>query len=124
MADLEKASESTNHENSLLRAQVERLQIELREYRRRLHTAGQSGSPLLGGGGASSFLGKNSAAGTGGFQFEFPLFGNGLFLRNAENNSGLKSGALLDRLNAAGGTLAASEELKKSITNTNNGEGC
>lgn len=122
MADLEEASESTNHENSLLRAQVERLQIELREYRRRLHTAGQSGSPLLGG--ASSFLGKNSVAGTGGFQFEFPLFGNGLFLRNAENNSGLKSGALLDRLNAAGGTLAASEELKKSITNTNNGEDC
>ncbi|PUU75379.1 transcription factor PAP1-domain-containing protein [Tuber borchii] len=118
VADLEKASESTNHENSLLRAQVERLQIELREYRRRLHTAGQSGSPPLGG--ASNFLGKNSATGTGGFQFEFPLFGNGLFLRNAENNSGLKSGALFDRLNAAGGTLAASEELKKSITNTNN----
>ncbi|CAZ82105.1 unnamed protein product [Tuber melanosporum] len=117
VADLEKASESANHENSRLRGQVERLQIELKEYRRRLHTVGQSGSPLLGG--ASKFLSKNSV-GTGGFQFEFPMFGNGLFIRNSENNSGLKSGALLDRLNAAGGTLAASEELKKSITNTNN----
>ncbi|PWW80753.1 PAP1-domain-containing protein [Tuber magnatum] len=119
VADLEKASESTNHENSRLRAQVERLQIELREYRRRLHTVGQSGSPLLGG--ASKLLSKSSAVGTGGFQFEFPMFGNGLFLRDGESNSGLKSDALLDRLSAAGGTLAASEELKKSITSTNNG---
>ncbi|KAE9985133.1 hypothetical protein EG327_004801 [Venturia inaequalis] len=36
VGELEKASDSANHENGLLRAQVERLQIELREYRKRL----------------------------------------------------------------------------------------
>ena len=36
MDELEKASESTNHENGRLRAQVERLNTEVKEYRKRL----------------------------------------------------------------------------------------
>ncbi|KAF2669946.1 hypothetical protein BT63DRAFT_225860 [Microthyrium microscopicum] len=45
VTELEKNSESTSHENGLLRAQVERLQTELREYRKKLsvqRTLGQS----------------------------------------------------------------------------------
>lgn len=60
---LEKASESANHENGMLRAQVDRLQTELREYKRRLQT---------------SELTRSTAMGLGtlpGFQFDFPPFG-------------------------------------------------
>lgn len=62
VADLEKASETANKENSALRQQIERLQTELNEYRKRL-----TDKPSV-----SSILGKGT---NGGFQFEFPLFG-------------------------------------------------
>ena len=75
--DLEKASESANHENGLLRAQVERLQTELKEYRKRLSTnsnAVNRGSPT------GQFVGQpfSSKANwdiNNNFQFEFPKFG-------------------------------------------------
>lgn len=78
--ELEKQSEAEKHENGLLRAQVERLQTELREYRKRLslNSGRTSGSPPVGG--YSSFL-ANMAANQNGntassnFQFEFPRFG-------------------------------------------------
>ncbi|RPB24434.1 PAP1-domain-containing protein [Terfezia boudieri ATCC MYA-4762] len=63
VADLEKASETANKENSALRQQIERLQVELNEYRKRLTDNKSS---------VSSILGKGT---NGGFQFEFPLFG-------------------------------------------------
>ena len=78
--DLEKASESANHENSILRAQIEKMSMELREYRKRLS---------LNGGGARTSLTNGlppylaNSFGNGGlnnpndvnFQFEFPRFG-------------------------------------------------
>ncbi|KAK7534737.1 transcription factor PAP1-domain-containing protein [Phyllosticta citribraziliensis] len=70
--ELEQASDATNHENGLLRAQVERLQMELREYRKRLslNASGvgktQTGFPSL--------L-SNASPGANNFQFEFPRFG-------------------------------------------------
>ena len=75
--DLEKASESANHENGLLRAQVTRLQTELKEYRKRLslnNNAVNRGSPT------SQFVGQpfSSKANwdiNNNFQFEFPKFG-------------------------------------------------
>lgn len=76
--DLEKVSESTNHENSLLRAQVDRLQVELREYRKRLSwiSSGNGVSPSLG----SLANGANSRSKSGlnnnDFNFEFPKFGD------------------------------------------------
>lgn len=78
VGELEKTSESANHENGLLRAQVERLQIELREYRKRLSlnsTSNLGRSPPTGN--SLSFL-SNSANGnnTNNFQFEFPRFGS------------------------------------------------
>lgn len=63
VADLEKASDTANKENSALRQQIERLQSELNEYRKRLTDNKSS---------VSSILGKGT---NGGFQFEFPLFG-------------------------------------------------
>ncbi|KAJ9614413.1 DNA-binding transcription factor yap1 [Cladophialophora chaetospira] len=73
--DLEKASESTNHENGLLRAQVERLQVELKEYRKRLSWVSSNGlnrsQPI------SFNQGRNSNTNNqNDFQFEFPKFGD------------------------------------------------
>lgn len=75
MEDLEKSSESANHENGLLRAQVERLQVELKEYRKRLSWVSSNGLNK------SQFTvqtpNRISAANSqNDFQFEFPKFGD------------------------------------------------
>lgn len=83
MDDLQKASESANHENSILRAQVEKMTMELREYRKRLSlTNGNANrTPALGNGVPSYLSGKglvNHGANNPNdvnFQFEFPKFG-------------------------------------------------
>lgn len=83
MDDLEKASESANHENGLLRAQVERLQTELIEYRKRLSVNPPVNrfSPQTSPHGLSS---KSQWDINNNFQFAFPKFwplgadGNGL----------------------------------------------
>lgn len=76
MEDLEKASEATNHENGLLRAQVERLQVELREYRKRLSwvTSGNGYSPMQ----AIQNTHSRSLSGLSNndFYFDFPKFGD------------------------------------------------
>ncbi|KAH7397825.1 BAP1, transcription factor bZIP [Cadophora sp. MPI-SDFR-AT-0126] len=78
--DLEKASESANHENSILRAQIEKMSIELREYRKRLSLNGGATRTSLTNG-LPPYLANSF--GNGGlnnpsdvnFQFEFPRFG-------------------------------------------------
>jgi len=79
--DLEKASESANHENSILRAQIEKMSMELREYRKRISSNGNAvRNPSLNSGIPPYLAGK----GLGGlnnpndvnFQFEFPRFGH------------------------------------------------
>lgn len=76
MEVLEKASESANHENGLLRAQVERLQVELREYRKRLSwlTSGAGFSPMN----AIQSAHSRSLSGlsSNDFYFDFPKFGD------------------------------------------------
>lgn len=113
VSDLEKASESANHENSLLRAQVDRLQVELKDYRRRLHQAQKA--PALTG--TSGLFGAKNPS-TGGFQFEFPIFGgNGIFGRqNSADIVKVGPGTLLERLNAGPGGIPAptNEDKKKS----------
>ena len=71
--DLEKASESTNHENGRLRAQVERLNTEVKEYRKRLSLTapGVGRSPPT-----ASPVPYNYYAGNNDFQFAFPKFGD------------------------------------------------
>ena len=75
--DLEKASESANHENGLLRAQVEQLQTELKGYRKRLslNGGGAIGRPAPLGAIRPSSINANSASNNNNFQFEFPKFG-------------------------------------------------
>lgn len=120
MSDLEKASESANHENSLLRAQVDRLQVELKDYRRRLHQARET--PALPG--ASGLFGAKNPS-SGGFQFEFPMFGGGLFGRQTAAG-GVKTGSstLLERLNAGqGGIPAPVGEDKKKLPISSDDDG-
>ena len=71
--DLEKASESTNHENGRLRATVDKLNTELKEYRKRLSlnatAAGHSPPPATQN--RSQFIDTSND-----FQFAFPKFGD------------------------------------------------
>ncbi|KAF1922953.1 PAP1-domain-containing protein [Didymella exigua CBS 183.55] len=69
--ELEKASDAANHENGLLRGQVQRLQTELREYRKRLSLNSTGASRIAPATGFSSMLNTNNSS----FQFEFPRFG-------------------------------------------------
>ena len=74
MDDLEKVSEATNHENGRLRAQVEKLNMELREYRKRLSinsTAAGHSPPPAASQNRSLFAGNGND-----FQFAFPKFGD------------------------------------------------
>lgn len=71
MQELEKASDAANHENGLLRGQVQRLQMELREYRKRLSLNSTGVNRTAPAAGFSSMLNSNNS----NFQFEFPRFG-------------------------------------------------
>ena len=72
MEDLEKASEATNHENGRLRAQVEKMSIELKEYRKRMsmNSTGAGYSPPPSATQSRSYGNGND------FQFNFPKFGD------------------------------------------------
>lgn len=71
---MEKANEADKHENGLLKAQMERMRIELLEYRKRFSLqSGANRSPTL----AASSGQSRSLSGSYGnnFQFDFPKFG-------------------------------------------------
>ncbi|KAL2853462.1 transcription factor PAP1-domain-containing protein [Aspergillus pseudoustus] len=73
--ELQKASDDANQENGLLKAQVERLQVELREYRKRLSwvTHGNALSAINSyPGNANRLSGLNN----NDFMFDFPKFGD------------------------------------------------
>lgn len=75
MEDLEKASESTNHENGKLRAQVDRLTNEVKEYKKRLSMNGTGAvqSPPS----AAALLSRRPwNPNQNDFQFAFPKFGD------------------------------------------------
>lgn len=71
--ELEQASQAANHENELLRAKVDKMTVELNEYKKRVSTMpGTSrGSGPAGPFGAPLTRGINDV----NFQFEFPKFG-------------------------------------------------
>lgn len=106
---LQKTSDMTNQENGLLRAQVERLQVELREYRKRLSWMAS------GSGNAISAMSSNSiptahSKGAYGLQnneflFDFPKFGDlpgGHLFNGANKNDQSKSN---DKIPQAPGVL-------------------
>lgn len=73
--ELEKASQSTNQENSKLRAQVERMTVELAEYKKRLSIISNTRTPNLAGKQptfGNAVIGNLNDV---NFQFEFPKFG-------------------------------------------------
>ncbi|KAF2760208.1 PAP1-domain-containing protein [Pseudovirgaria hyperparasitica] len=72
VAELEKVSDATSHENGLLKAQVQRLQTELREYRKRLSLNSSGVNHSLTGHNVSFLSGMG---GGNNFQFDFPRFG-------------------------------------------------
>ncbi|CAI7623539.1 unnamed protein product [Penicillium pancosmium] len=93
--ELQKSSDTTTQENGLLRAQVERLQVELREYRKRL-------SWMTSGSGRSAISAIPSAHSKGAyglqnneFLFDFPKFGDlpGSHLFNSQGNKNDQSKA-------------------------------
>lgn len=73
--ELEKASETTSHENSLLRAQVEKMTVELNQYKKRLSVMVNNRSvpqqPQRSPFGQAIINNLNDV----NFQFEFPKFG-------------------------------------------------
>ncbi|KAJ5569469.1 uncharacterized protein N7459_008899 [Penicillium hispanicum] len=75
--ELQKSSDMTNQENGLLRAQVERLQVELREYRKRLSWM-TSGSGISAMSAIPNTHSTRSARGlqNNEFLFDFPKFGD------------------------------------------------
>lgn len=75
--DLEKASEAANHENGLLRAQVERLQTELKEYRKRL-SVNPSANRYSPQNSSTNLSSKSQWDINNNFQFAFPRFDFGL----------------------------------------------
>jgi AP-1-like factor len=114
VTELEKSSEAANHENGLLKAQVDRLQIELREYRKRLSMnsgiANRTTIPI----GSNMFLSNTSNGGSANnFQFEFPKFGNlpgGVFGTSTLKQKGPANG------NAVAGVLARSGSNGRSVS--------
>ncbi|KAK2736907.1 DNA-binding transcription factor yap1 [Myotisia sp. PD_48] len=75
---LEKQSRNTTNENTLLRAQVGKLQVELKEYRKRLSwiNSGSSLSPTSSLYGSSTANTRNPSHSNNEFSFEFPKFGD------------------------------------------------
>jgi AP-1-like factor len=71
--ELEKTSESTNHENGLLKAQVEKLQAELREYRKRV-----SMQSAVSRGAMSNSYPSNSSS-LSSLQYPIPMFATGAY---------------------------------------------
>lgn len=74
--ELEKASQSANHENEKLRAKVDKMTVELNEYKKRVSLMGNNSRSALGGTapgvfGSSVINNINDV----NFQFEFPKFG-------------------------------------------------
>ena len=74
--ELKKASEDANHENALLRAQIDRQETEIKEYRKQLafNTTINGSSPTFGGVG-SPFSSRTNLDIYNNFNFEFPKFG-------------------------------------------------
>ena len=84
--ELEKASETTNHENANLRSLVDRLQTELKEYRKRVSLSNlSSGSPTYGLGQPHA---RTSFDLSNNFNFEFPKFGTPLDEKQMSTSTG------------------------------------
>ncbi|KAK4579909.1 DNA-binding transcription factor yap1 [Recurvomyces mirabilis] len=105
VADLAKTHEADKHEKGLLKAQVDRLRVELREYRKRLSLGAGSGasrgSPPLAaytGPGRSNSGSSINNSNNNNFQFDFPKFGalpgSQMFNTQQSVSNGVSNGVL------------------------------
>lgn len=128
VGELQKASDAANHENGLLRAQVERLQMELREYRKRL-SLNSTGVPRQSGPSGFPSLLSHSSPPSSNFQFEFPRFGalpgshliNNGALANGDKNS--PTSAKSANQNSVPGVLARQSSAGRSVSPTSQQNG-
>lgn len=74
--ELEKTSETTNHENGRLRAQVERLNTEVKEYRKRLSMSAPSVGLPTPAANSVPYTAYNNSSQSSDFLFAFPKFGD------------------------------------------------
>ncbi|KAL6714326.1 DNA-binding transcription factor yap1 [Lecanora helva] len=114
--DLEKASENANHENGRLRATVEKLSTELKEYRKRLslNVSGAGHSPPQ-----SATQSRSYSNNGNDFSFAFPKFGDlpGSYLNNGSlvrTTSPPQSG----QRSVSSPSPSIANELRKSSTNS------
>ncbi|OTB03666.1 hypothetical protein M426DRAFT_174320 [Hypoxylon sp. CI-4A] len=75
--ELEKVSTATHTENSQLRSQIDKLTLELNEYKKKLSLVNHSGRPLSGTAHRNAAFGNAAIQNLNdvNFQFEFPKFG-------------------------------------------------
>lgn len=89
MEELEKVSRSANQENTMLRAQVERLQAEVREYRKRLSWISRESS-FSALSALQSVNTRNLSGLNNDFVFDFPRFGELSTNQISSNGTGIK----------------------------------
>lgn len=88
-----KAREADQHENGILKAQIDRLQGELKDYRKRLSLNGSSSrnSPPSSTYGGQTGIGSSAVNAQNNFQFDFPKFGtlpgSQMFPNGSQNGS-------------------------------------
>lgn len=115
--DLEKASEATNHENGRLRAQVEKMGVELKEYRKRmsLSTAAAGYSPPPSATQSQNYGNSND------FQFNFPKFGDlpGSFLSNGSITK-TTSPTQIGQRSAVASSIAPAGTVRKQSSDASN----
>lgn len=127
VTELSKTQEADKHENGLLKAQVERLQIELREYRKRLslNSTGLSRSPTLGAQKSQQRSNSGSANGSshGNFAFDFPKFGGlpGSQIFGSNNQESTNTAANPSMLHRNSSTPPAAQTRSSSGSYSSNG---
>ncbi|KAK3384513.1 transcription factor PAP1-domain-containing protein [Lasiosphaeria ovina] len=116
--ELEKVSEATNHENDLLRAKVDKMTVELNEYKKRVSVIANSrpasGPSPLKPWGSTLTNNLNDV----NFQFEFPKFGS-LPGAPAANGAKKAASASMSTTRSNSGQLSPSEKPNDGISPSN-----
>ncbi|OAA61061.1 ap-1-like, bzip transcription factor [Niveomyces insectorum RCEF 264] len=118
VAELEKASETAQSENGLLRAQIDKMTVELNEYKKRMALLAKSRSTYPHGGhqvfGNPIFNNINDV----NFQFEFPKFGHVAPLPAAASVSSRSSAPSLKAPSSDAATSPAKDSTGVTTANT------
>lgn len=127
--ELEKASHSTSKENSQLRAQMERMQAELGEYKKRLALMSNTRDPKPSSAATQRTTFGNAVLGNMNdvnFQFEFPKFGQLPGFNNPPHSTKSPRMDGLPSLSASStrspsDSVSPSDKMRGKVTNKTNG---